>query len=167
MSQIPGRLSRLLSRKSIPRSAAALAIAALFLVPASASAGAAPTIASGSGGVQGWGYGGAHWTNASGNTSGLNGSADYAIHAFFGVQVVLRQVNTSATTYELTANRTMVADVFAQYCRPSCTNPTASANLTAKAWEVAHASARLRDRRRGVRTLGDCGGIAYLGRIAT
>jgi hypothetical protein len=88
-----------------------------------------------------WAYGGSLWVNASGATTALNGSATYSIHAFLGLQVLLQQVNTSATTYELTANRTMVGDVFAEYCHPSCTNPEATANLTLRASELAHASA--------------------------
>jgi hypothetical protein len=90
---------------------------------------------------QTWAYGGSEWTNVSGSTNALNGSGTYSIHAFFGVQVVLRQTNTSSTTFELTANRTMLGAVYASYCRPNCAAPSATGNLTFRAWEVSLASA--------------------------
>jgi hypothetical protein len=87
-----------------------------------------------------WAYGGGRWTNVTGTTGALNGST-YSIHAFLGLVVVLHQVNTSSTSFELTANRTIEGDVFAEYCHPTCSSPTASANLSIRAWEFAHASA--------------------------
>jgi hypothetical protein len=90
---------------------------------------------------QTWAYGGSEWANVSGSTNALNGSGTYTIHAFFGVQVVLRITNTSSTTFELSANRTMLGAVFASYCRPSCASPVATGNLTLRAWEVSLASA--------------------------
>ncbi|MFI5414859.1 MAG: hypothetical protein ACHQ16_04230, partial [Candidatus Lutacidiplasmatales archaeon] len=90
---------------------------------------------------QTWAYGGSEWTNVTGTANAANGSGTYSIHAFFGVQVILKETNTSATTFELTANRTMLGEVFASYCRPDCLSPSATGNLTLRAWEVSLASA--------------------------
>ncbi|MCI4355672.1 MAG: hypothetical protein L3K18_00810 [Thermoplasmata archaeon] len=101
------------------------------------SAGVSPALASN----QTWAYGGSNWANISGSTNSTNGSGTYSIHAFFGVQVVLTETNTSATTFELTANRTMLGAVYASYCRPNCASPIATGNLTLRAWEASLASA--------------------------
>jgi hypothetical protein len=116
----------------------AIVVVAVLLLPAASATpvGLAPSAASATTSVQEWGYGGSRWANTSGLT--VNGSL-YDIHAFLGVQVVVREVNTSATTFELTANRTMVLDYFALYCRPSCgTSTSTTANISVRMWEVAH-----------------------------
>ena len=135
--------SRRAPRSRLTAGLAGVVVLGLLVGPGAALVAAAPAGAAihADASTTSWGYGGSRWVNVSGSSNGLNGSASYSIHAFFGVQVALTEVNTSATTFELTANRTMVGDVFASYCRPSCSSPTAAANLTLRAWEVAHASA--------------------------
>ncbi len=49
------------------------------------------------------------------NVSAQLGNATYQSHAFFGWQVIYTATNTSAGTVELEAQRTMAADLFAQY----------------------------------------------------
>jgi hypothetical protein len=118
---------------------ASIALVSVLLVPSVGGAAAAPvpTLASSAAGT--WAYGGSRWVNESGATP--NGSATFSARAFLGVQVLLTQTNTSATTFELTANRTMVADLFVTYCRPDCTKPIGTATLTIRAWEVENATA--------------------------
>jgi hypothetical protein len=117
----------------------AILVLALLVVPAATAStvGATPAMAGSSAAVQEWGYGGSRWANFTGSTSN---DTTVAIHAYLGVQVVVREINTSATTFELTANRTMVLDYFALYCHPSCTNPVVSANISVRAWEIAEGS---------------------------
>ncbi|HEV8049431.1 MAG TPA: hypothetical protein VGP88_02435, partial [Thermoplasmata archaeon] len=118
----------------------AAAVLAILVVP-SVGAAAAPTdrfTSSASAADASWAYGGSRWINASGSST--DGQWTYSIHAFVGVQVVVREVNTSATTFELSANRTLVASVYAVLCHPDCTNPTFSANLSRQAWDVASAT---------------------------
>jgi hypothetical protein len=106
-----------------------------LLLPAVGAATASPVPTSNST----WAYGGERWVNVTGATG--NGNATYSARAFLGVQVLLTQTNTSATTFEVTANRTMVADLFVTYCRPNCPKSAGSADLTIRAWEVANATA--------------------------
>src|SRR5579862_6055637 len=80
-----------------------------------------------------WAYGAttnhsATWTNATGGYTG-------SIQAFFGWHVLLDQWNTSASTFEVEVQRTLGLDYAVQYCRPSCANPSGSANATFHAWE--------------------------------
>ncbi|MCI4326872.1 MAG: hypothetical protein L3K16_04465 [Thermoplasmata archaeon] len=117
----------------------AILVLAVLIIPAASATpvGVAPASTSAAAAVQEWGYGGSHWANSTGT---ISNDTTVAIHAYLGVQVVVREVNTSATTFELTANRTMVLDYFALYCHPSCTNPGVSANISVRAWEVARGS---------------------------
>jgi len=112
----------------------------MLVVPSVGAAPAPGPVPNGSAAafVEGWGYGGSRWVNASGSTP--DGQWMYSIHAFVGVQVLVQQVNTSSTTFELTVNRTLVANLFVLLCHPNCASPTASANLSRQAWEVASAT---------------------------
>jgi hypothetical protein len=118
----------------------AVLVLAVLLIPAASAAplGAALSPSSSGSSTQTWGFGGSEWGYATGTTT--DGQWTYSIHAFLGVQVVLRQVNTSASTFELTANRTMVADVFGILCHPSCSRATITVNLSRRASEVTYAS---------------------------
>jgi hypothetical protein len=107
------------------------AIAAILLVPglvAPASASPAPLAGSSS---QQWAYGAQKWVNVTEDF----GNATYSAHAFFGWNVVFTATNTSITTVELEAQRTMVGDYYATLCSPTCSAPTAQGNLTITAWE--------------------------------
>lgn len=125
-------------RISGPIAFAAGALALLAIVPALGGlAAAAPAAASSppTALASQWAYGAQHWVNVSGVAG--NGSATFSIHAFFGWQVLLSQTNTSASVRLLEAQRTTAASFQAQYCRPGCAAPVASATVTEKAWEVA------------------------------
>jgi len=94
----------------------AAAILSMLVVPSVGAAPAPGPVPNGSAAafVEGWGYGGSRWVNASGSTP--DGQWMYSIHAFVGVQVLVQQVNTSSTTFELTVNRTLVANLFVLLC---------------------------------------------------
>ncbi|MCI4332774.1 MAG: hypothetical protein L3K01_03445 [Thermoplasmata archaeon] len=114
---------------------ASVVLIAVMLAPAVGNA----TAASSPSASTTWAYGGDRWVNVS--AINTNGTAAYTARAFIGVQVVLTQTNTSATTFRLTADRTMAGDVFVTYCHPSCANAIDTASLSFRAWEVANASA--------------------------
>ncbi|MCI4327167.1 MAG: hypothetical protein L3K16_05990 [Thermoplasmata archaeon] len=89
-----------------------LVIPALAATASAAPAAAAgPATAASASTSQQWAYGGQKWVNISAQI----GNATYQSHAFFGWQVVYTATNTSAGTVELEAQRTMGADLFAQY----------------------------------------------------
>lgn len=82
-----------------------------------------------------WAYGvadnlSASWTNSS---LGYTGT----IHAYFGLQVTLTQTNLTANTSEVELDRTVALDFDALFCKPTCTDPTASANVSYAAWQRA------------------------------
>ncbi len=82
-----------------------------------------------------WAYGAntSTWvnvTNASGNYVG-------SIHSYFGFQVVLNQTNLSASDTLVELKRTIAFDYQAEYCTPTCTNPTGEINASYTAWQVA------------------------------
>jgi hypothetical protein len=114
---------------------AVVTLVGILLTPSLGAGSASPATSA----TSTWAYGGNRWANISGTAPGGNGS--FALREFLGVQVVLTQTNTSATTFELTANRTIVGQVSATYCRPNCQSPTESAFLTVRAWEVVDATA--------------------------
>jgi hypothetical protein len=107
------------------------AILVLLVLPSLAgSVGATPTPNPGGAPVQ-WAYGGQRWVNVSVTLP----NASYQSHAFFGWQVVFTATNTSNTTVELEAQRTMAASFDAQYCSPNCANASTYGNLSVKGWE--------------------------------
>jgi hypothetical protein len=106
-------------------------VAVLMLPGLVAPASAAPVATSGAA-VETWAYGAEKWVNV---TYDL-GNASYSAQAFFGWQVVYTATNTSATTVELEAQRTMAGSYVAQLCAPSCANPsTGQGNLSITGWE--------------------------------
>ena len=60
----------------------------------------------------------------------------------FGWYTIFTQTNVSATVFQVEANRTAGASLITTYCRPNCSDPTASANLSVQMWvhEVAFAN---------------------------
>jgi hypothetical protein len=96
-----------------------------FAVPASAAPTATASISSSAGAPDQWAYGGQQWVNASTQLS--NGV--YNSSAFFGWQVVFTATNTTNSTIELTAQRTLVASYNAQYCAPNCDQPRIQGTL--------------------------------------
>jgi hypothetical protein len=127
-----------MKRWNTGRFGVALAVVALLGVLVVPSLGAASASPSASASTT-WAYGGDRWANDSGTAPGGNGS--FTLREFLGVQVVLTQTNTSATTFELSANRTVVGIISAAYCRPNCQSPTESAFVSLRAWEVVDATA--------------------------
>ncbi|MFI5418595.1 MAG: hypothetical protein ACHQ2Y_06850 [Candidatus Lutacidiplasmatales archaeon] len=110
-----------------------LALPSMTAAASPAPTGAGPTAASISPFLQSqsWAYGGQRWVNATPNT----GNATITIHGYFGWDVVFTAVNTSASTVSLEAQRVMGASLFEQFCSPSCSAPTRSANVTVVGWE--------------------------------
>ena len=73
-----------------------------------------------------WAYGGQHWSNA----SSVLPHAEYHVASYFGWTVVYTLTNTSNTSFQLEAQRTMGVSYSAQICTPSCTHANASLNLS-------------------------------------
>ena len=96
-----------------------------------AAAQAAPAPSAGSG-VQQWAYGADKWVNASITTT----NATATIHAFLGWHVIFTATNTSTSTFELEAQRTIGASYFADLCVPNCSAPKMHMNLTVTGWET-------------------------------
>lgn len=107
------------------------AMMVLLVLPAIAGSAAATPAPNPAGAPVQWAYGGERWVNVS--VSFPNGS--YQAHAFFGWHVIFTATNTSNTTVELEAQRTMAASFTAQYCSPGCANATTYGNLSVKGWE--------------------------------
>ena len=80
---------------------------------------------------QQWAYGAQKWVNVSITLP----NATYVEHAFFGWQVIYTMTNTSNTSYQLEAQRTMGAYFYADYCRPNCSAPTVHGNVSLQGWE--------------------------------
>jgi hypothetical protein len=107
-----------------------LAVLAALVVPAfapAAQASAAPASAS----APQWAYGAQRWSNTTVNYSGGSFSAE----AYFAWHVVISETNTSATTREIEAVRTVGMTYFVQYCRPNCPSANATGNLSVRAFQ--------------------------------
>jgi hypothetical protein len=122
-----GRTMRMLATIGV------VAVMVLVIPVLAATASASPVVAGGATSSvsastsQQWAYGGQKWVNVSAQL----GNATYQSHAFFGWQVVYTATNTSAGTVELEAQRTMGADLFAQY-----NGPRVSGNLSIQGHET-------------------------------
>ncbi|HEV2166101.1 MAG TPA: hypothetical protein VGS23_03865, partial [Thermoplasmata archaeon] len=106
-------------------------LAALVLPSFAPAASASPVTEAGAAAPHQWAFGGQRWANL---TVSFNGGT-FTSRAYFGEHVVLTETNTSATTRQIEGVRTVGASYFAQYCRPDCTHPNASANLSLRAWQ--------------------------------
>ncbi|MCI4345016.1 MAG: hypothetical protein L3J87_05275 [Thermoplasmata archaeon] len=121
-----------------------VAVAALMVtlvIPALALPASATTVAatgSANASTQ-WAYGTEKWVNV---TITLP-NATYSAQAFFGWHVVFTATNTSSSTFELEAQRAMLATYHASLCSPNCTSPTLQGNLSVKGWEKNAAFANL------------------------
>jgi hypothetical protein len=107
-----------------------LAVLAAMVVTAFApvaQASAAPASAS----APQWAYGAQRWSNTSVNFSG----GSFSARAYFAWHVVITETNTSATTREIEAVRTVGMTYFVQYCRPNCQSPNATGNLSTRAYQ--------------------------------
>jgi hypothetical protein len=85
-----------------------------------------------------WAYGAVRTLDFSGVA---HNGWEYSGSATYGFSVVLNQTNTSATTFELTVNRTMGALFQVQYCYPSCHSPRYFGNLSDHVYETVSATA--------------------------
>lgn len=108
-----------------------IAALALLILPGLASTASASPVPLGSTNSQQWAYGTQKWVNTTVDLP----NATYSVEAFFGWQVVYTATNTSSTTVQLEAQRSMAGSFTAQICAPTCTNPTAQGNLSLKGWE--------------------------------
>lgn len=128
----------------VPASAI-VTLALLVAMPtalAAAPATASPSLGlSGSLGGSSWAYGAFKSVNASGTGTDANGSFGYALHAYYGFETQLTQINVSSTVTELTINRTLAANFYGLVCRPGCSDPFVTVNLTYKALEQGHGAA--------------------------
>jgi hypothetical protein len=118
--------------------AAAVAIFLALVVPAG-WAGAFVTPSAGSTQTL-WAYGAVRNVGYSGTTAG---GWQYQWNATFGFSVILNQTNTSATTIELSANRTMGAILQFHYCYPNCQSPKYYGNVTDHVYETLADTANL------------------------
>ena len=105
-----------------------LLTAVLVLSLAVPTASAAPT-ATTAPGTTSWAYGGSVGDTVS--AVGLNGS--YSAHYYFAWKVIITETNTSSTTFQLEAQRTMAA---AFYAEGALSSGAAQANLTVTAWQI-------------------------------
>jgi hypothetical protein len=73
---------------------------------------------------------------------GLSASGwQYSGNATYGYSVILNQTNTSATSFELTVNRTMGALFQVHYCSPNCKSPKYFGNVSDHVFETIQATA--------------------------
>ena len=118
----------------------ALASAALILVLSVPSLAATPagepTLALQPLGTQ-WAYGAVKNVSIAGTTP--NGT--YTIRAYFGWSIILNQTNTSATSFEIEGQLISGATYYVDFCRPTCSNPALTENLSFHGWESATAFA--------------------------
>lgn len=111
----------------------ALAVFMVFVLSSTSLAAATPVPATATSQTV-WAYGYVK-TVSVGPLTAANGWT-YEGNATVGYSVILNQTNTSATTFELSVQRTMGVLFFVEFCLPSCRSPSSFANLTYHAWEV-------------------------------
>ncbi|MCI4373853.1 MAG: hypothetical protein L3K02_09485, partial [Thermoplasmata archaeon] len=86
-----------------------------------------------------WAYGAVESATFQGSSHGWQ----YSGNATYGYSVILNQTNTSATSFELTANRTMGVLFEVHYCYPTCHLPAYFGNVSYHVYETIDASANL------------------------
>ncbi|MGA7923361.1 MAG: hypothetical protein WCA77_05240 [Thermoplasmata archaeon] len=123
----------------VPSAVAAALLIGFLVVPSTLGTAQAMPASSTAASTQMWAYGGQRWVN----TTVELPHANYTSEAFVGWQVIYTSINTSSTTVELTAQRTLGVALTAEYCAPSCQNPTEQAHLLISGSEVDFASANL------------------------
>jgi hypothetical protein len=132
-----GRSANMIGRVGASTAIVAVATAFLmvFVLPAGIAAAASPEFTPGSAN-QLWAYGVVRTVDFSGVSAqgySYQGSATY------GYSVILDQTNLTSPLFELSAVRTMGADLTVEYCLPDCHKPTVSATVSHHAWESTHA----------------------------
>jgi hypothetical protein len=111
-------------RPSLLGPISALALVGLLVPMLAMPASAAPSPQPGQAPMQ-WAYGTEHWFNVS--TVLPHGT--YTANAFFGWNVIYTLTNTSNSSFEVEAQRTMGISYTSQYCSPSCGQATAMLSL--------------------------------------
>lgn len=111
-------------RRSLLGPTVALALVGLLVPVLALPASAAPAPNPNQPALQ-WAYGAERWVNAS--TVLPHGT--YNANAFFGWNVIYTLTNTSNSTFEIEAQRTMGVSYSAQYCSPSCSQASATLGL--------------------------------------
>jgi hypothetical protein len=111
----------------------AVCLAALLLPAVVPLAEAAPVgmVGNGNGPPQQWAYGAQTWRNVTENSSNYQ----YSGRAYFGWEVILTATNTSTSTTQLEADRTIGISYFASYCAPNCAQPRVTGNVSIQAWQ--------------------------------
>jgi hypothetical protein len=104
----------------------------VFVVPVGVAAAASPDLTPGPSYTV-WAYGALRTVDFSGESA--RGGWGYEGSATYGYTVILNQTNLTSQTFELSASRTMGANLSVKYCTPSCKSPTATASVTYRAWE--------------------------------
>jgi hypothetical protein len=79
-----------------------------------------------------WAFGANRTVTSSGHSA--NGLSTFTQSATFNWSTVVNQTNTSSTTFEVQVTRTAWGTMTANYCRPDCTDATATANLSVRLW---------------------------------
>jgi hypothetical protein len=122
-----------MGRKGIVTIASTVCLAALLLPAVLPLTQAAPVaqVGNGNGPPQQWAYGAQTWKNVTYNGTNYV----YDGRAYFGWEVVLTATNTSASTTQLEADRTVGISYFVQYCSPDCGAPKVLGNLSLRAWQ--------------------------------
>ncbi|HLM70599.1 MAG TPA: hypothetical protein VK423_04385 [Thermoplasmata archaeon] len=126
------------SAKRVPILLAVGMAGLMVFVLASVTVEAAPLTAS-STPVGSWSYGAVRSISV-GPMHGADGWT-YEGNATFGYTVSIYENNTSATTFEVSASRTMGASFSLRFCLPSCSSPQNWVNLSYRAWESTNALA--------------------------
>jgi len=126
--------------------AAALPIALIVLLSAVpttgiASAATVSSAASPAAGTVQWAYG----ANVSGSATWTNASGGYtaSLTTFFGWETILNQSTGAHGSISLEAQRTVGLDYWLSFCKPTCSSPTWTGNVTFKAWQTEHGFANL------------------------
>lgn len=71
------------------------------------------------------------------NTTNQTGNYQASVYAYLGFQVLLNQTNVSANQTLVEIQRAVAFDFAAQYCSPTCSNPSGEINATYRAWQTA------------------------------
>ncbi|MCI4349132.1 MAG: hypothetical protein L3J93_02795 [Thermoplasmata archaeon] len=108
----------------------ALFLVATLMPAASGTTALGPVIVP----VSQWAFGADHTVTASGVSA--DGTATYSVHASLGWHTILTQTNLTNQQFQVEANRTMVGSLFVTYCRPDCSHPIGTANISEHAWQT-------------------------------
>jgi hypothetical protein len=132
--ETPARSASWALSRGVPPTAVVLGalIAVLAALPVSFAQGVSPSTSTLAPGY--WAFGAQRSINATGTA--IDGNTTYTLHASFGWNTVLRQINGTGGNFEVVGNRTVGASLFVDYCRPQCSGASRSLNITERLWET-------------------------------